>query len=468
MNKQQKIIIFSGASLTIILVGAFLIFKNKTQDPIQKQEANNETINKPVEEQDPSAILIQSPINQAVPSVVIPGRMVTSFTETFSGSGWKDKTKTTIRQDTVGSLISPNLKLSLNPITPNIATNTPETETLTYAPEAYNPHKACSKNGCLLVENNMLYKTQDFHSSYDETNKINLPFSVSAVGKTDNFWLLASETENQQAEPGSKMQTQIYLYDGNRFEKLVGPEFYKSNYANEFLMGGNDNEFIAGFYGYGNRLLKFKKTEICDKKKAQIENYQIIEHLTLCYEAEDISHWFSSRIKEFSPISFVKKDTDYIFYSVSQPKVIAIEQNIPIDITSDLELGVDINMLRIKNYEPGMTDWILWTQDNAQKEKEYELKINGFDLNEKLEWTSNTLNKKKFVSSVAITGYKGLGEIEFALSADGGATWQKALPGQLVSFQETNNPDFRWRASLNPDSNNQTPFLNQVSLSYLQ
>lgn len=378
-----------------------------------------------------------------------------SYTEGFSGRGWNNREKTSVYHDTNSLNISLPIKYEFNEIT---------IQDLNIKEEKDNS-EFCIKKDCVYLENNKIYAKKKKQTK-EQAKRVELPFYVSAIGKTDSFWLISvmqEKDEKNLEKKEKKVNAEIYMYDGEKYTKLVGKEFFNSDYKGQFLLGGTDNEFIAGYYGLDSKLLRFKQKETCD---ADRWFYKVIDNLNECYQAEDVSHWFRSRVGKILDIKFFNYKKHYVFYSTSQPFFGITDNNFLIDLTPELKLD---NYQKVKlEY---FNDKVLVKTDSKKGKKYFEFDFLGFDKSQTVSWVSSSLVDKtvKGASITSFTGKEQGGNFEFYFS-NNDKDWIKVEPGKNVYFEnfEDRKIGFYWRVDLIPSQGDPfaSPFLSQVSMSY--
>ena len=450
--------------IALVLFFIFYFFINKKialkSDPI------------PPEAQEPQSIQVMS-LKNNFQLKDLRGRLG-SFTESFSGTGWKDLEKTSVYHDLNSLNMSLPIKYILDPIS-----------TTTFPVEPKDLSQVCIKDRCIFLKDGMIYKKNKTCSVPECASQEKLiDFEVEAIGKAGSFWLLATIEEkdkkdkvNGESREGGlghlkigekKVKAVIYAYDGKNYRKLIGEEFLKSDFGGKFLLGGTDLEFIAGFYGFGSKILKFKRNAECTNNLISFfKYYKIIDHLTACYQAQDISHWFSSRMAGIRGVNFFKNGNIYIFHSNQAPFFAVANNDFLLDLTETLRLDQFQNVI-VESQEGKI---VLSTSNNDER-KLFEFVFQGFDKSKPVSWVSSNLTKKtiKGAAIVSYVGHKDGGDIKFYFSVNG-EDWEEAEPGENVYFSERNEePEFYWRADLVPQEDDPTtsPFLSQVNMSYVK
>ncbi len=333
-------------------------------------------------------------------------------------------------------------------------------------------NKACIKDKCLFLKQGKVYRSSLDKSGLDKERKlVDIPFQVNAIGKTETFWLLANSKERDEKNlkiGEKKVNAEVYAYDGKKYVRLVGKEFFKSDYIGQFLLGGTDEEFIAGFYGFGSKILRFKQEDCVSRSMFSFLGFdKLIDNLNSCYSSQDVSYWFSSRLARVKDIDFLEYDSHYIFYSKTEPFFGITDNNFLMDLTSELKFN-DFKKVLAKRKE----DKIFLSAHNKNGKEEYfDFKFLGFDKSKTVSWVSSNLVKKE-VLGAAITSYTGSkdgGDIKFYFSNNGN-DWINADPGKNVYFAGAKGDELGlyWRVDLISDAKDDfaSPFLGQVSMSY--
>ena len=384
-----------------------------------------------------------------------------SFSESFSGTGWKNKEQTSVYHDLNSLSISLPIDYAMN----SVATTTFFNES-----EGYDNDEVCIKSRCIFLDKGKIYK-KDRDKGRDYKNLVELDFEVEAIGRAGSFWFLATfaEKDKKDLKSGEKKITSvIYAYDGKKYKKIIGEEFLKSDFKGRFLLGGTDLEFVAGFYGYNSKILKFKRNAKCTNNIISFfKYYKVIDHLTACYAAKDVSHWFSSRMAGLRGVRFFKNGEVYVFHSDKSPFFAIANNDFLIDLTEKLKLD-GFRQVFVKNNKGK----IMLSAANGAKKELFEFVFKGFDKSKTVSWVSSNLTKKKIKGAtiVSYTGYKDGGDIEFYFSVNG-KDWQEAEPGKNVYFAKYGkDPEFYWRADIVPKEDNPatSPFLSKVSMSYVK
>lgn len=277
----------------------------------------------------------------------------------------------------------------------------------------------------------------------------------------------------------------FYLFDGSEAKKLVGQEFFKSDYEGEIIMGGTDEDFIAGFYGYGSKFLRFKKDKDCETK-LNSSNFEVdggvavINHLPFCYTADDISFWFGARLAKIKNIRMMRNpdlDGEIIFYSEDDPFLMVAPSNFPIDLTDELKLK---NYTKIKvedtnnlpsSYKEELGGGLVISALGKDNQWDYfRLVDQGFGASANATWVSSAISPQA-PQSAAILEYFGKdngGKINFYFSIDDAKTWIPAPLGETIYFSDrTNAKNLRWKMDLiGSNDPSQSPFVDLVRMSY--
>lgn len=439
----------------IIIFGLAIVMALTIEVSSQLSDSHSQRNSYHQDSQDPKEEVQEIRISTFLRSELLkdPKGKLASFTEIFSGGGWKDNNKSTIYQDFVNRIISFPPKYSLKEI-PLEASSFPLQDLFSSS-----DGQECleSNHKCLLLSGGKIYLADNISGKKQE---VPLIFSVEAIGKTENFWLLA----NSQTE-AHKFAAAIYKFDGRDLERLVEQGFYESDYSGKFLLGGKDNDFLAGFYGEGSKVLRFIK-----EGKGRLK-------------AWDVSFWFNTKLAQgiagagIENLLILNTEAGYIFYSQAPPLFLLANSNFLFDLTDELDLK---KFQKIIVQRVGTNKFLIIAYENGQR-KLYEFKNFGFDKSTRVSFVSLDLigntNQKGNIVSAAILEYLGSkkgGEWQFYFSVDGGETWRETELGKTIYFEPVSVQalDFRWRVDFIPtfdsdsSDNFHSPFLYQLRLSY--
>jgi hypothetical protein len=341
---------------------------------------------------------------------------------------------------------------------PQIASSTIATST--------DSNAKCLQNKCLVLKDKKIYL---------DNQEITLDFPVDAIEKLSSYWLLASSPLLLQGGAGGGQSADFYLFDGIKAKKLVGQEFFKSDYSGEIIMGGTDEDFIAGFYGYGSKFLRFKKNKDCEAKLNSPDyivdgGTAVIDHLPFCYLANDISFWFGSRLAKIKNIKMIRNpdlDGEIVFYAEDNPFLMVAPSNFPIDLTDRLKLT---NYAKIKIVDIN-SDLVILVLDKVTGSWSYvRLVDQGFGASASATWVSSPISPQA-PQSAAILEYSGAentGKINFYFSIDDAKTWIPASIGETIYFTDkANAKNLRWKMDITgSDDPSQSPFVDSVRMSY--
>jgi len=370
-----------------------------------------------------------------------PGNLQ-SFTANFYHDARKDNEKSNIYQDFQTRIISFPPKYDFREISP-VAQDKNHSQLETESVNIFCPEE---KNTCLFLKDGKIYFTKDGKNG----KEFSLPFQVSAIGKTESFWLLAESWQDEK-----NFFAKVYKFDGKNIFKLADEDFLKSDYPGEFILGGSDSDFLVGFYGLGSRVLRF---------------YPLSEN---DYDAFWVSFWFNTKIvKELNiqDIVILKTKTGYIFYSKTVPLFLLVNGNCPVNLTKTL----DLDKLQKITIEPIQKEnsFLIIAFENNEPLKYFEFENLGFDKSKTLSFVSSNLTPTKQtrkIISATILDYLGKedgGKFQFYFSTDSGENWLEVQSGETKFFDD--GFSLQWRVDFVPDlkDNFLSPFLYQVGLTF--
>ena len=387
-----------------------------------------------------------------------------SFTETFSGGGWKDKGKSNVFQGEKTDIISLPPKYLFKEISQP------------------------------LMNINYNFSGNPGYASQSEISRLEkgAGLKIARARKIGDFWLLAALPQPK----GNKYTLDLYAYDGANLQKLAGGNFYSSDYPispEKIILAGERDDFIAGFYGWESKILRFVK--------AGGDSV-----LSPAYEAFDVSYWLETklagRIGELKVLK-VRGDSpslgsgaetgagptpgagrgSYLFYSGKEGVFLLVADGLPLDFSSKV-FPRKFSRVQIQESKNGFFQIAGFDKNGNgyHLAKLFEFKFLGFDASKKVSFISSNLRsflpssesgaEIKSAEILAYLGSQGKGKIDFYFSTDGGKKWLKALPGERIVFK--NSPkknDLRWRVDLGGEKSKislieSSPFLGLVKIIY--
>ncbi len=198
----------------------------------------------------------------------------------------------------------------------------------------------------------------------------------------------------------------------------------------------------------------------------------------------DYSRIFNARVTEegaIEPQIFYKDDAWWIFSTNETPKLLRIRAGMANDFTESIIESI-ITTYDVVNFtaapapEANAIYLILRTSDVPGTSDVLRLKDLGFKKSDKLVWESLRLNSRdgeivrgrftRIYDSNSTIGTSEPPLIRYYLSNNGGKDWVKAEFNKFVQFT-TKGGDFRWRAELYPSENPyKSPWIKWVGVEY--
>ena len=407
----------------------------------------------PISEEKPTSVLPVSPTTEESPNISVSptpsiGLNHSSFSDTFSGTGWINEGATTMYQDKSATafMFPPKFDWAR-------ADNANQNNFVERKEDGGDTR--CLGNKCLIQRGlNIFFK--DGEGAPEA--KIILPAELKtglvnvSIGNLDDVWLVGGVIKD-----GSNFRGNVFYFDGNKFADL-GVNI-SSQYEGVIGFGGSNSDWLITYGAYEGVSFRVQDGEFTD-----------------------ISNFLERRIMDggFQPAVLktgLGDNTRFYIFSLTEgkPKLVKLFQNGESNIQGVVDLSPLLFTAQTKTasfyINPSNSDILFAKVATGLSQNEFwKFTDKGFNKSKKLEIVSANINnypaevRTARISEIDFSNFGA--KPTFYLSNDGD-DWEKVAIGEDVVFDNKSGRELRWRAIFYPKRGAEmTPFLDRIRLDF--